>query len=144
MASEQSKTYEIKIDAAPSQVWEALVNPDITEKYYFDTRVDSEWHNGSSISYRGRNGAVQADGTIIECKPSDCLCTTFVPRWVPDEGRNVSSKVTWRISRSDNSTMLRLTEEAPERDPELSQMIEGAWQPILARLKQVVEQGTTS
>ncbi len=139
MGQDEAKSYEVDINAEPTRVWQALVDPDLTERYYFGTRVDSRWEQGSQIVYRGSDGSVQAEGTILEIDPSTCLCTTFVPRWLPEDVPNSTSKVRWTIERAGQMTKLRLTEEAPGRDSELSQMITSSWQPILQKLKDVVE-----
>lgn len=33
--------------SSPSEVWDALTNPDLTQRYWFGTRIESDWKPGS-------------------------------------------------------------------------------------------------
>ncbi|HWX08954.1 MAG TPA: helix-turn-helix domain-containing protein, partial [Gaiellaceae bacterium] len=52
------KVFEIYIKTTPERLWEAIIDPDLREKYSFGIRVDSDWTAGSS--YVG--GHPRADG----------------------------------------------------------------------------------
>ena len=50
--------YAIEIKASPDRVWRAITDGDDTVRYYFDTRVASDWTPGSPLvyTYAGRLG----------------------------------------------------------------------------------------
>lgn len=43
----------ITIQAPIANVWDALVNPDLTERYMFGCRVISEWLPGALVDWVG-------------------------------------------------------------------------------------------
>ena len=58
--------YVIEIKASPERVWRAITDGDDTVRYYFDTRVASDWTPGSSSTYAYEDGSIAADGAVIE------------------------------------------------------------------------------
>lgn len=45
---------KVNIHAEPSEVWDALTNPEKTKKYFFNCGIFSEWKEGSPITFKGR------------------------------------------------------------------------------------------
>jgi uncharacterized protein YndB with AHSA1/START domain len=43
----------IAIKASRHAVWQALISPDAIKEYMFGARVDSDWREGSPISWKG-------------------------------------------------------------------------------------------
>ena len=41
---------ETEIEARPAQVWDALTDPDLIQKYMFGSRVETDWKVGSPIA----------------------------------------------------------------------------------------------
>ena len=82
--------YSVYIKAAPDRVWRAITDGDETVRYYFGTRVASDWTAGASLSYAYPDGSIAADGTVLEVEPGRRIVMSFHPRWDPgieSEGR---------------------------------------------------------
>lgn len=43
--------YVTYIATTPEKLWEALTVGEMTEKYFFGSKIESDWQVGSSISY---------------------------------------------------------------------------------------------
>jgi uncharacterized protein YndB with AHSA1/START domain len=57
----------IDIDAMPSEVWNALTNPEIIKKYLFGTETITDWKVGNSITFQGEyQGQTYRDKGIIQ------------------------------------------------------------------------------
>lgn len=97
-----SHVYETVVRAMPEQVWQALTTPDLTQKYYFGCRVESDWQEGSPCRYYGAQGAVNLDGKILEITPQQRLVTTFEPKWVPqmERPRSLPGKFSQWVKRA--------------------------------------------
>ncbi|MCB0064309.1 MAG: metalloregulator ArsR/SmtB family transcription factor, partial [Caldilineaceae bacterium] len=48
--------YRIFIQTTPERLWQALTDGDITQQYYFGTRVQSDWQPGSPYNYHYDTG----------------------------------------------------------------------------------------
>ena len=49
-----TQVYQVFIKATPEQIWEAITNPDFTEKYFYGSRVKSSFEVGAP--YGGWSG----------------------------------------------------------------------------------------
>ncbi len=54
----------IYIQTSITTLWEALTNPDITQRYRFDIRIESDWKMGSKVQYL-RNGESTDEHIIL-------------------------------------------------------------------------------
>ena len=132
-------TYESVIHATPEQVWRALIDPDQTQEYYFGTRVESDWNQGSSIVYRNPSGGVDADGEILDASPSRRLETTFRPAWSPDVGGGEPATVRWEIQPVDDGVKVTLVHSGFDFSGPGGDQVHQGWLQILAGLKTLLE-----
>src|SRR4051812_27571466 len=76
--------YSVLIRATPDRIWRAITDGLETEKYYFGTRVDSDWTVGGKVTYAYPDGSVAADGEVLEIEPGRRVQMTFHARWSPE------------------------------------------------------------
>ena len=69
---------EVCISAPINIVWDALTNPNITVKYWGNTRIESDWNKGSVIYYL-RNGEIVDEHELLEIVPHRLIEHTFKP-----------------------------------------------------------------
>lgn len=89
--------YSVLIKASPERVWNAITDGYETERYYFGTRVDSDWSVGGRIVYAYPDGTVAADGEVLEIEPGSRVTMIFHPRWSPDIEAEGPVRMTWAI-----------------------------------------------
>lgn len=127
------------IKAPIEQVWEALTNPDITQRYWGNTRIQSDWQTGSKIQYM-RGGEITDEHIILEIDKPRKLVHTFQPLF--DEFKNESpSRVS--ISLIQGGEVVRLTLEHDNFPPNSKVYLacrEG-WPMLLSGLKTLLETG---
>ena len=58
--------YAVYIKASPDRVWQAITDGNETVRYYFGTRVASDWGAGSPLTYAYPDGSTAADGVVLE------------------------------------------------------------------------------
>ena len=65
----------IAIKASRHAVWQALISPDAIKEYMFGARVDSDWREGSPISWKGewQGKSYEDKGTLIQVRPEHRL-----------------------------------------------------------------------
>ena len=70
--------YTTFIKAAPDRVWRAITDGDDTVRYYFGTRVTSDWTPGAAIVYAYPDGSVAADGEVLAIEPGRSVTMAFI------------------------------------------------------------------
>ena len=89
--------YSVLIRATPDRIWRAITDGMETERYYFGTRVDSDWSVGGRITYAYPDGRRAADGEILEIEYERRVAMTFHARWSPEIEAEGPVRMTWEI-----------------------------------------------
>lgn len=133
--------YKTYIRGTAEEVWDAIVNPDKTEKYYFGTRVQSDWEVGSEMTYAFGDGSPAADGHIIAIDPPKRLEHTFRALW--DEELKAEGPMREVLTLEEHDGMVALTVELYDLDPASKSFADftGGNPYIFAGLKSLVETG---
>jgi uncharacterized protein YndB with AHSA1/START domain len=129
----------IYIQAPIEQVWDALTNPDVTEKYWGSTRIESDWRTGSLIRYM-RDGEVMDEHTIIAVERPVRLVHTFQPLFgeFKDEP---PSRVSIGLQAGGAVTRLALVHDGFPPDSKVFKACSEGWPMILSGLKTLLETG---
>lgn len=129
------------INAPREVVWNALVNPEAIERFMFGTQVESDWHEGHPITWRGEwNGKKYEDkGVIQKVKPLRRLeYTHFSPLSgkldVPESYHHVIIELADEGPR----TQVTITQNRNESE-EVRSHSEKNWASTLAALKSLLE-----
>jgi DNA-binding transcriptional ArsR family regulator len=89
--------YSVLIRATPERIWRAITDGIETERYYYGTRVDSDWSVGGKITYAYPDGSIAADGEVIEIDPPRRVLMSFHPRWSPEVDAEGPVRQAWEI-----------------------------------------------
>ena len=129
------------IKATRPRVWHALVSPGAIKQYMFGADVESDWREGSPITWKGEmKGKTYEDkGVILRFDPDRTLqYTHFSPSsGKPDQPENYHT-VTINLSGAGTKTEVSLSQDnnADEKSRKAS---EKNWEAMLDGLKQCVE-----
>ena len=135
-------TAETTINTSADKVWSALTDPEMIRKYMFGTNVNSEWKEGSKITWQGEWEGKQYEdkGKILIMEPKKKLeYSHFSPlSGVADVPENYHI-VTIDLNEDDGKTHVSLTQDnnADEKTKEHS---EKNWKMMLASLKELLEE----
>jgi uncharacterized protein YndB with AHSA1/START domain len=134
-------TTSLSMHATPSEVWRALVDPEIIKQYLYGTQTITNWELGSPITFVGEwNGQQYIDkGTILEINPQRVLSYSY---WSPLSGtedfEDNYAHVTFHISPYDDETTLTITQDNLEDDAEVVKA-EDNWMAVSRKIKEIVE-----
>lgn len=135
-------TADINIAAAPHEVWRALTDPDVIQRYFFGSRVDTDWQPGSPITWTGEyHGTAYEDkGAVLEVQENHRLRVThFSPMTgLADQPENYHT-LTFELVEVGTDTRVTLTQDNNGSREEA----DGAatnWKAMLDGLKVVVEE----
>ncbi|HET6381152.1 MAG TPA: metalloregulator ArsR/SmtB family transcription factor [candidate division Zixibacteria bacterium] len=132
--------YHIYIRTTPERLWQAITDPEMTQRYYFSSRVESDWKPGSRLEMRQPDGRLDLDGEVLEADPPRRLVHSFNIRWNP-ENRDAPSRVTWEIQPRGDTCLLTLTHDGFEAETDTYREVAGGWPLILSGLKTLLETG---
>ncbi len=130
--------YVTYIATTPEKLWEALTNGDFTEKYWFGSRVESDWKAGSP--FKIHTGVAGKDwlGKVLQCDPPRLLSYTFRV----SGGAEHFSRVEFQLEQKGPVVKLTLThDELDENDVKFYTGISGGWPAVLSNLKSLLEGG---
>lgn len=132
---------EVYIRTTPEKLWQALTDGSFTEKYYYGTKVESDWKNGSDYRYLTPDGAAMITGRVIECDEPNKLVTSFNPHWDPSMGDVPESTVTFEVTKLGEACKLTLIHSDLIPGNMLTEGVYRGWQEILSGLKTLLETG---
>lgn len=138
----------IAINATPSTVWDALVNPEQTKKYMFGCETVSDWTVGSPLLWRGNfdgHELVAVKGSIVAIEPERFLAyTTIDPNSAIDDISENYLTVTYALQTDNGQTILTVTQgdyaTVGDGERRYQETIDGGgWDPILIEIKKLAE-----
>lgn len=138
--------YVTYIVTTPETLWEALTRGELTEKYFFGSIVQSDWIEGSKVTY-SRNGEVTDYGEVIKCEPMSLLSYTWTH--VGDKTpRQHATRVTFKLQSMGSTVKLMLMHEGLletdfVEDDHTFEGFNNGWPAILSNLKSLLETGHT-
>ena len=132
------------IGVTKGKVWEALVTPDAIKQYMFGADVESDWTNGSEITWKGemKGKKYEDKGVILKIEPEQTLqYSHFSPlSGKPDKPENYHT-VTINLSGSSSKTEVSLSQDN-NSDEEARKESEKNWGAMLEGLKKYVEKSS--
>ena len=135
--------YQIWIRTTPERLWEAITQPDETARYFFGTKVESDWKPGSPIAHVGDDGEHALDGEIVEIDPPRKLVTTLTLSHDDVAKRDRPTRVTWQIEPQGELCKLTLIHDDFEAETATFRQVDRGWPYILSNLKTWLETGTS-
>jgi uncharacterized protein YndB with AHSA1/START domain len=141
MSDKPSHVYQAYIAAEPKEVWEAITNGDYTVRYFYGTRVESDWTEGSEVRYLGPDGSVVADGHIIAIDPPHRLEYTFLPHWDSELEAEGHAREVWLVEDANGASKLTVELYDTPVDSRRYADFTGGLPYIISGLKSVLETG---
>ncbi|MEP7322887.1 MAG: SRPBCC domain-containing protein [Saprospiraceae bacterium] len=136
---------KIAIQAEPSQVWDALTNPEKTVKYFFNCKVNSKWKVGSPITFKGKIlliKKIELKGQILQIEPGKLLKYSLKNE-DDDNAEAGNSTVTDELIYKDGKTILSITDDVGQGQGAEERYLKSkkGWDKVLKGLKELVEEG---
>jgi DNA-binding transcriptional ArsR family regulator/uncharacterized protein YndB with AHSA1/START domain len=139
--TQPSHVYQVYIQTTAEKLWQAITDPELTQKYYYGTAVKSEWRAGSPLTYAYPDGTLAADGEVIEAVAPTRLVMTFQARWDPDLAKEPPFRMTWEIEQAGAACRLTVTIDGFVAGSKMLEQAQGGLPMILSGLKTLLETG---
>ncbi|MEX1310324.1 MAG: SRPBCC domain-containing protein [Candidatus Sulfomarinibacteraceae bacterium] len=142
--SESSFSYVSYIHATAEDVWDGLVNPKLTSRYWFHENV-SDWKPGSDWWHKrtDEQGTVDIEGKVLESDEPNRLVVSWARQGDLGDPKR-TSRVTFELTPQDDWPLgpwvgLRVEHSELEHDPEMLNSISYGWPGVVSGLKSILE-----
>jgi uncharacterized protein YndB with AHSA1/START domain len=152
------QVYRVWIKATPQAIWDAITDPEWTDRYGYQGRVDFDLRPGGRFK-AGASADMKAygspdvvvDGEVIESDPPRRLVQTWHPIWSEEAAAERPTRLTYEIEEGENGvtklTLIHDVEGAPSVAVMVSGGLEhtgagGGWAFVLSDLKSLLETGS--
>ena len=152
-----TQVYRVYIKATPEAIWDAITDPDWTEKYgyggraEFDLRPGGAYKGFTSEAMRSMGSPdVAVDGEVIEADRPRKLVQTWRMVMDPEMAEQGFTRLTWEIEEGKGGVTKLTVIHDLEGAPKLATLVSGAmedqgagggWSWVLSDLKSLLETG---
>ena len=133
--------YVTYIRTTPEKLWQALIDPEFTRRYWVETWQESEWKPGARWRIRLPGGRVADSGEVLEIEPHRRLVLSWRNEFRPELHAEGYSRLTYELEPQGEAVKLTVTHEIDKPDSKFIQSVSGGWPHILASLKSLLETG---
>jgi uncharacterized protein YndB with AHSA1/START domain/DNA-binding transcriptional ArsR family regulator len=132
--------FQVYIRTTPDRLWQAIVDPAFTQRYFRRSRVDSTWEPGARMRYFIDEDLV-VDGKVLDADPPRRLVTTWSFRRSPELRDDPPSRVTWEIEPVGDTCRLTLVHDDFPSETATFRSVVSGWPLVLSSLKSLLETG---
>jgi uncharacterized protein YndB with AHSA1/START domain len=129
------------IRTTPEKLWQALTDPEFTQRYFGNTRHESKWTPGAAWRMVKSDGTVTDAGEVLEIEQNRRLVLKWRNEFKPELKEEGYSRMTYELEPKGNLVRLTVIHEIDRPDSRLIHAVSGGWPMILASLKSFLETG---
>jgi len=140
MKNKSQFVYVTYISSSAEKVWNALMDPEMTRKYWGHLNV-SDWKHGSDWKHEDAStGQIRLVGKVLESTPPKRLVITWAfPADAQDKEKH--TRVTFDIEPVGKAVRLKVTHDELESASDMEKGITRGWPVVLSNLKTLLETG---
>ena len=134
--------YVTYIRTTPEKLWQALIDPEFTRRYFMETWQECDWKPGASWRMI-LDGRVFNSGQVLEIEPHRRLVLSWrhEPGFYPELHEEGHSRCTFELEQRGSSVKLTIIHEIDKPESKLIRAVSDGWPLILSSLKSLLETG---
>ncbi|MGH9381303.1 MAG: SRPBCC family protein [Thermoanaerobaculia bacterium] len=133
--------YVTYIRTTPEKLWQALIDPEFTRRYWVETWQESDWEPGASWRLMIPDGRIGDSGEVLEIDPHRRLVLSWRVEFMPELRAEGHSRVTFELEPVGESVKLTLIQEIERPDSKQVEEMSRGWPHLFASLKSLLETG---
>jgi len=139
--AESRFVYVTYIRTTPEKLWQTLMDPEFTRRYFVETWQDSTWEPGAAWRMMAPDGRVTDSGQVLEIEPPRRLVLSWRNEFRPELHEEGDSRCTFELEKVGSSVKLTIVHEIDRPDSKLVQAVSNGWPHVLSSLKSLLETG---
>jgi uncharacterized protein YndB with AHSA1/START domain len=139
--AESRFVYVTYIRTTPETLWQALIDPEFTRRYWVETWQESEWKPGAAWKIMKPDGEVADSGQIVEIDKPRRLVLTWQNQFRPELKKEGHSRLTYELEPQGEAVKLTVIHAMEQPGSKLIEAVSSGWPHILASLKSLLETG---
>ncbi len=134
--------YVHHIRTTPEKVWQALTDPAFTERFWYGTRLESDWQVGSPITFVKPEGMGDPDRgkVLVADRPRTLSFEWTEIGYAPLKGER-PSRATFTIEPETDGVKLTLVHDQFDEGSKVMEAMKNGWPAILGNLVKTLEGG---
>ncbi|MGG1657961.1 ArsR/SmtB family transcription factor [Brevibacillus sp. NRS-1366] len=136
----------IAIKSTPEEIWNALTDPSMTSKYWYNGAIRAEWKAGTPYEILNPQGEVQVSGELLVVEPPHRLVMTWKLLSLSETAEEQPSRLTWEIdphAELAGVTLVTVVHDEFENAPNTSDVLETGLPIVLSGMKTLIETGSS-
>ena len=133
--------YVTYIRSTMEKVFDALMKPEFTKRYWSGTTQVSDWKKGAPWAIFTPDGRKFDDGEVLEIDPPKKLSVTWRHLNAPQMTAEGFSRLTYVLEQQGSVVKLTLTHEIDVENSKLIGAVSTGWPAVMAGLKTLLETG---
>jgi uncharacterized protein YndB with AHSA1/START domain len=133
--------YVTYIRTTPEELFEALINPDFTRRFWSGISQESEWKPGSAWAIKFSDGRIADAGEVVEFDPPRRIVLKWRNEFRPDLKAEGYSRCVMEIEPAGATVKLTITHSMERDGSKFVEAVSGGWPMILSSLKSLLETG---
>jgi uncharacterized protein YndB with AHSA1/START domain len=111
-------TKKLTINAPAEKVWETTTNPELTKKYMYNCKAETDWKPGSKLNWvNAEDGKIMVTGKILNIEKEKILkFTSFDPNGKEEDKPENHTTVTYKIEEDNGKTLMTITDENLDKE----------------------------
>jgi uncharacterized protein YndB with AHSA1/START domain len=111
--------YVTYIRTTPAKLWQALIDPEFTRRYWAETWQESDGKPGASWRTMIPDGRVGDSGEILEIEPERRLVLSWRNEFIPELREEGYSRLTYELEQVGESVKFTLIHEIDKAESKL-------------------------
>jgi len=140
ITAQATQVYQVFIRATPEAIWDAIVKPEFTAKYFHGATVEVTPEERRSFA----GSELRSVQDVLEFDPPRRLVHGWRSYYDPELAAEEPSRVTWEIEPQEEGacSLLTVTHDRLEASPKTAENVAGTgWMWVLSGLKTLLETG---
>lgn len=139
--AESQFVYVTYIRTTAEKLWQSLLDPEYTRRYWVATWQDCEWTPGASWRLMVPDGRVADSGEVLEVVPQKKLVLTWRNHLKAELNEEGDSRLTYELETQGENVKLTVVHVMNRPESKFIEAVSNGWPMILSSLKSMLETG---